>query len=107
MRQLTLVLFLIPVFPLAAQDRAAVNGTVTDSFEALVENAKIELIAPATGLCREAMTNESGFQTTHNWFNPAAFTLQANGTRENLGRSSARSPTLLTLAPWELAPPGA
>ena len=60
MRQLTLVLVLIPVFPLAAQDRAAVNGTVTDSSGALVGNAKIELIAPATGLRREAMTTESG-----------------------------------------------
>jgi hypothetical protein len=60
LRQLTLVLFLIPVFPLAGQDRAAVNGTVTDPSGALVGNAKIELIAPATGLRREAMTNETG-----------------------------------------------
>jgi hypothetical protein len=48
------------VFPLAAQDRAAVDGTVTDSSGALVGNAKIELMAPATGLRHEAMTSESG-----------------------------------------------
>jgi len=37
-----------------------VNGTVTDSSGAVVGNAKIELMAPATGLRREAMTSESG-----------------------------------------------
>jgi hypothetical protein len=60
LRQLTLVLFLLPMFPLAAQDRAALNGTVTDSSGALVGSAKIQLIAPATGLRREAITNEGG-----------------------------------------------
>ena len=65
MRQLTLVLFLIPKFPLAGQDRAAVNGTVTDPSGALVGNAKIELIAPATGLRREAMTSENGIYEDH------------------------------------------
>ena len=36
LRQVTVVLFLLPVFPLAAQDRAAVNGAVTDSTGALL-----------------------------------------------------------------------
>jgi hypothetical protein len=61
MRQLAATLFLLhPVFSLMAQDRAAVNGTVTDPSGALVGNAQVELKSPATGLHRETLTNQDG-----------------------------------------------
>jgi Carboxypeptidase regulatory-like domain/TonB dependent receptor-like, beta-barrel len=61
MRQLVATLFLLhPVFSLMAQDRAAVNGTVTDPSAALVGNARVELKSPATGLHRETLTNQDG-----------------------------------------------
>ncbi len=45
---------------LAQVDRARLNGTVTDSSGALVQNVKIELNSPATGLHRETTTNSQG-----------------------------------------------
>jgi len=45
---------------LAQVDRAALNGTVTDPSGALVQNVKIELDSPATGLHRETATNSKG-----------------------------------------------
>jgi hypothetical protein len=43
-----------------AQDNATINGTVTDSTGALVPNAQISLINPATGQVREAVSNAAG-----------------------------------------------
>ena len=45
---------------LIAQDRAAINGTVTDASGALVTAAQIELKSAATGLHRIAKTSEKG-----------------------------------------------
>ena len=45
---------------LAAQDRAAISGTVKDSSGALIAGADVSLLAPATQLQREAKTNSSG-----------------------------------------------
>lgn len=41
-------------------DRATLNGTVTDASGAVVQNVKIELDCPATGLHRETETNSRG-----------------------------------------------
>ena len=43
-----------------AQDRAAINGTVTDPAGAVVPGASAEVKSDATGLHRKALTNESG-----------------------------------------------
>lgn len=51
---------LLLTLPLFAQDRAAVNGTVTDPTGAVVVSATVELQSPDTGLRRSAMTNEKG-----------------------------------------------
>jgi hypothetical protein len=45
---------------LAQVDRATLNGTVTDGSGAVVQNAKIELDSPATGLHRETETSSKG-----------------------------------------------
>ena len=45
---------------LAAQDRAAINGTVTDPAAALVTGATVELKSAATGLHRVVVTNDRG-----------------------------------------------
>jgi hypothetical protein len=45
---------------LSAQDRAAINGTVTDPAAAVVAGAKVELTSEATGLHRVVVTNERG-----------------------------------------------
>ena len=42
---------------LAQVDRATLNGTVTDGSGAVIQNVKIELDSPATGLHRETTTN--------------------------------------------------
>ncbi len=54
---LALCIFAIP---LLAQDRAAINGTVTDPSGAIIAGAPVELKAAATGLHRTAVTNERG-----------------------------------------------
>jgi hypothetical protein len=48
------------VYPLLAQTRAVINGTVTDPSGATVGDAKVQLIAPATGLRREVGTHSNG-----------------------------------------------
>src|SRR5258706_16447935 len=45
---------------LSAQDRATINGTVTDPAGALVTGASVELQAPETGLRRSTLTNDNG-----------------------------------------------
>lgn len=49
-------------FPLLcyAQDRAAINGTVTDPTTALVADATVELKSTNTGLHRAVLTNDGG-----------------------------------------------
>src|SRR5215831_12971734 len=54
------VLSALFVFSLAAQDHAAISGTVTDPSGALVGAAAVELKSGATGLRRSAATNEEG-----------------------------------------------
>jgi hypothetical protein len=44
----------------AQVDRASLNGTVTDASGSLVPNARVEIVSPATGLTREALTGPSG-----------------------------------------------
>ncbi len=46
--------------PARAQDRAALNGTVTDPSGSAVTGAAVELKSTATGLHRETLTNEKG-----------------------------------------------
>ncbi len=58
-RFLTALCLLFPLC-LIAQDRAAINGTVTDASGALVTAAQIELKSAATGLHRIAKTSEKG-----------------------------------------------
>jgi len=48
-------------FSLAAQDRAALNGTVVDASGAVVAGAAVELKSTATGLHRSALSNGKGF----------------------------------------------
>jgi len=59
MPQRWVALFLMAL-PLFSQDRAAINGTVTDASGALVTGAAVELKSAATGLHRTAMSNENG-----------------------------------------------
>jgi hypothetical protein len=47
-------------FTLFAQDRAAIDGVVTDSSGAIIPNAKVELDSSATGFHRMAVSNERG-----------------------------------------------
>jgi hypothetical protein len=46
--------------PVMAQDRAAINGAVTDPSGAFIAGAPVELKSAATGLHRTALTNERG-----------------------------------------------
>jgi hypothetical protein len=48
------------IFPMAAQDRAAVNGTVTDPSGAFVEGAKVELNSTLNGFHRSTVTGTDG-----------------------------------------------
>jgi hypothetical protein len=59
MQRLYVTLFLI-AFPLFAQDRAAINGTVTDVSGALVPDATVELKSGETGLRRATLTDHGG-----------------------------------------------
>src|SRR5436853_2037630 len=57
----SLLCLTIFTFPLAAQvDRATLNGTVTDTTGAVVPQAKVVVVAPATGLRRETMAGATG-----------------------------------------------
>ena len=51
---------LILALPLVAQDRATLNGTLTDPSGAVVSSATVALRSAGTGLHREAATNENG-----------------------------------------------
>ncbi|MBZ5575104.1 MAG: TonB-dependent receptor [Acidobacteriia bacterium] len=59
MRRLVTALCVLGL-PLLAQDRAAINGAVTDPAGALVPGAAAELRSDATGFHRTALTNEKG-----------------------------------------------
>src|ERR1700730_8109112 len=48
------------IFPMAAQDRAAVNGTVTDPSGTFVEGAKVELNSTLNGFHRSTVTGTDG-----------------------------------------------
>ena len=48
------------VYPMLAQTRAVINGTVTDPSGATVGDAKVQLTAPTTGLRREIETHSNG-----------------------------------------------
>lgn len=54
------VLFSLLSCTLFAQDRAAINGTVTDQSGAVVPSAIVEVKSSATGFHRSAMTDASG-----------------------------------------------
>src|SRR5258708_15438506 len=58
MMQRVFAAFSLLALPLFAQDRAAVNGTVTDPSGAVVSGAGVDLNSPATGLHRAVLTNE-------------------------------------------------
>ncbi|HXN46006.1 MAG TPA: TonB-dependent receptor [Bryobacteraceae bacterium] len=62
MKHLFVFLFVLGVLalPTWAQDRTAINGTVTDPSGAVVPNVKVELKCPATGLSRETVTGGTG-----------------------------------------------
>ncbi len=62
MRQIFILLFVLGTLalPTWAQDRTAINGTVTDPSGAVVPNVKVELKSPATGLSRETVTGATG-----------------------------------------------
>src|SRR4051794_13547541 len=57
----TLLLVVGLAVPVTAQvDRASLNGTVTDASGSVVPGARVEIIAPATGLHREVATARTG-----------------------------------------------
>jgi Carboxypeptidase regulatory-like domain len=59
--------FVLPLLALSAfaQDRAAINGTVTDPTGALIAGATVELRSADTGLHRSTTTNQKGlFEVT-------------------------------------------
>ncbi|HEY1206740.1 MAG: TonB-dependent receptor [Bryobacteraceae bacterium] len=62
MKHIFAFVFVLGIFalPASAQDRTAINGTVTDPSGAVVPNVKVELKSPATGLSREAVTGATG-----------------------------------------------
>lgn len=49
----------------AAQDRASITGTVTDSTGAVIADASVTLVAPDTQLQRQTKTNTNGIYTFH------------------------------------------
>lgn len=53
-------LLAVITLPLWPQDRAAINGTVTDPIKTLVSGAVVELKSLDTGLHRETLTNANG-----------------------------------------------
>lgn len=59
--KIALILLLsFATFSLYGQDRAEINGTITDPTGAVVSGAKIELTSGATGFRRAALTNSNG-----------------------------------------------
>src|SRR5215468_8645635 len=58
------VMFLVCLLALShslfAQDRAAINGVVTDSSGAVVPNATIDVTSPATGFQRSVVSGPNG-----------------------------------------------
>ncbi len=54
------IVFLVMLMSLQAQDRAAINGTVSDPSGAMVEGADVEMNSPQTGLHRRTATSSSG-----------------------------------------------
>src|SRR5579872_2039766 len=61
MRRVCPVWFLILLTPLlSAQDRAALNGTVTDATGAVIAAAAVTVQSPDTGLRRDTLTNAAG-----------------------------------------------
>lgn len=61
-----LATLLLAALPLAAQFRGTINGEVTDATGAVVPGAKVTVRAPAVGIAREALTNQTGFFTVPN-----------------------------------------
>jgi hypothetical protein len=59
MRRL-IVSYCLLALPLFAQDRAAIDGSVTDPTGALVTGAAVEVKSAGTGLHRTTLTNENG-----------------------------------------------
>lgn len=62
MRQVSFTILLVCIFPFTSfgQDRASIDGTVTDSSGSSVASADVELLFPATGLRRHSMTTGAG-----------------------------------------------
>src|ERR1051325_4541782 len=60
MRRIVFCAFTLAVFPMFAQDRAAINGTVTDSSGALVPDATLTLTSVEPGLHRSLETDAGG-----------------------------------------------
>src|SRR5215510_6035611 len=57
------IVFLMIIWPqqVAAQiDRGSISGTVTDPAGSVVQGARVELVAVATSLHRDAVTNAAG-----------------------------------------------
>jgi len=53
-------LLVCAILPMAAQDRAAINGTVTDPSSGFVAGAKIELSSTLNGFQRSTVTGTDG-----------------------------------------------
>ena len=62
MRQVCLLVFLsfCVSFQLFGQDRASIEGTLSDPSGSTVSNADVELLFPATGLTRHSITTAAG-----------------------------------------------
>src|SRR5215831_19787660 len=57
---LVLLILILPLTTTAQTDRSAISGTVTDSSGAIIQGARVDLVAKATGLQRETVTNSVG-----------------------------------------------
>jgi hypothetical protein len=54
------IVLLSLVLPLAAQDRASINGTILDPSAAVVPGATVEMNSIATGFHRQTVSNDHG-----------------------------------------------